>query len=66
MVIDGLGWFSIQGKGFVELFVNLPFGIKHHVRKEAMRPYFIKDHGGLDRYTGMTVAAKSKMNLKLG
>jgi hypothetical protein len=63
--IEGLGWISVQGKGFVDMFLNLPFGIKYHVRKDPMRPYFIKDNGGLDRYTGMTVGAKTKMNKKL-
>jgi len=60
--IDGLGWFSIQGKGFVDMFINLPYGIKHHVRDKPMRPFFLKDKGGLDRYTGMTVGAKTKKN----
>lgn len=64
--IEGLGWFSIQGVGFVDMFINLPFGIRHHVRSSAMRPWEIKDKRGLDRYTGMTVAAKTKKNQKLG
>jgi len=55
----------VQGKGFVDMFINLPFGIKHHIRESPMRPHYLKDKGGLDRYTGMTVAAKTKKNLKL-
>ena len=30
-----------------------------------MRPWEIKDKGGLQRYTGMTVATKTKKNQKL-
>ena len=30
-----------------------------------MRPWDLKDKGGLDRYTGMTIAAKTKKNIKL-
>lgn len=63
--IEGLGWISVQGKGFVDMFINLPFGIRHHIRDSAMRPWDLKDKGGLDRYTGMTVGAKTKKNLKL-
>lgn len=47
------------------MFVNLPFGIRHHIRDSPMRPWDLKDKGGLDRYTGMTIAAKTKKNLKL-
>ena len=47
------------------MFINLPYGIQYNVRKDAMRPYFLKDKGGLDRYTGMTVGAKTKKNKKL-
>ena len=47
------------------MFINLPFGIKHHVRNDPMRPFFLKDKRGLDRYTGMTVGSKTKKNAKL-
>ena len=63
--IDGLGWFSVQGKGFVSIYLNLPYGIKHHVRESPMRPFEIKDKGGLQKYTGMTVGAKTPKNKKL-
>ena len=62
--IEGLGWFSVQGRGFVTMFINLPFGIKYHIRNSPMRPFEIKDKKGLDRYTGMTVGAKTKRNMK--
>ena len=62
IAIEGLGWFSVQGKGFVDMFLNLPFGIKYHIRDKPMRPFYILDNKGLDRYTGMTVGAKSKVN----
>jgi len=47
------------------MFINLPYGIQFNVRKEPMRPFFLKDKGGLDRYTGMTVGAKTNKNKKL-
>ena len=43
--IEGLGWFSVQGKGFLNMFINLPFGIKYHIRDSPMRPFEIKDKG---------------------
>jgi hypothetical protein len=45
--IEGLGWFSVQGKGFLDMFVNLPANIKHHIREIPMLPHEIKDKGGL-------------------
>ena len=65
IAIEGLGWMSIQGKGFTSMLINLPFGIPHHIRDSPMRPWEVKDKGGLRRYTGMTVAAKTKKNLRL-
>lgn len=47
------------------MYVSLPPGLKHHVRESAMRPWELKDKGGLDRYTGMTIAAKTPKNKKL-
>ena len=60
--IEGLGWFSIQGKGFADLFLRLPSGLRYHVRESAMRPWELRDKGGLNRYTGMTIAAKTAKN----
>ena len=37
--IEGLGWFSVQGTGFITMFLNLPFGIKYHIRDTPMRPH---------------------------
>ena len=65
MSIEGLGWFSVQGKGFLNMFINLPFGIKYHIRSSPMRPFEIKDKGGLERYTGMTIGSKTKKNKEL-
>ena len=47
------------------MFINLPFGIQYDIRTKPMRPHFLKDKGGLDRYTGMTVNTKTKKNAKL-
>ena len=46
------------------MFINLPFGIKYHIRESPMRPFELKDKG-LQRYTGMTVGAKTKKNQQL-
>lgn len=50
VAIDGLGWFSVQGKGFVQLYLNLPPGVKYHIRDISMRPWEVKNKGGLDNY----------------
>ena len=50
MAIDGLGWFSVQGKGFVQFYLNIPADVKYHVREMPMRPFEIKNKGGLDSY----------------
>ena len=63
--IEGLGWFSVQGKGFLSMFINLSFGIPYHIRNESIRPWDLKDKGGLQKYTGMTVNTKSPKNKKL-
>jgi len=49
----------------ISMFLNLPFGIPYHIRSDPMRPFEIKDKGGLQRYTGMTIGAKSPKNKKL-
>jgi len=66
--IEGLGWFSIQGQGFVDLFLHLPFGIRHHVRDKPMRPHMIKDKGGLDKYSGVKsqFMARNRHKIKPG
>ena len=33
IVIDGLGWISVQGKGFVSFILHIPEGIKFHIRE---------------------------------
>lgn len=32
IVIEGLGWFSVQGKGFVTFLLHLPPGVRYHIR----------------------------------
>mmetsp|Transcript_15942 Transcript_15942/g.24659 ORF Transcript_15942/g.24659 Transcript_15942/m.24659 type:complete len:162 (-) Transcript_15942:11-496(-) len=64
IVIEGLGWFSIQGKGFVNLFLNVPFGIPHHIRESPIRPFEVQDKG-LQKYTGQTLRANSRKNRAL-
>ena len=30
--IEGLGWFSVQGKGFINLMLHIPKGVKYYIR----------------------------------
>lgn len=68
IAIEGLGWFSVQGVGFVDLFLHLPFGIKYHVRDKPMRPFMIKDKGGLDKYSSVKsqFMARNKGKIRSG
>jgi 30S ribosome assembly GTPase len=63
IVIEGLGWISVQGKGFVNFIVHLPEGVKIHVRDEPMQPFLAKDKG-LKRFSGNTINARTKRNTK--
>jgi hypothetical protein len=62
--IEGLGWFSIQGKGFVNLNIVVPPGIKFHVRDDPLCKFEVIDKG-LKRYNGNTVNAHTSTNKKL-
>ena len=62
--IEGLGWFSVQGKGFCNIMLHLPKDIKYHVRNESMMPFEVMDKG-LKRYNGNTVNAHTRVNKKL-
>jgi 30S ribosome assembly GTPase len=64
IVIEGLGWFSIQGKGFVSLMLYLPKNVKYHIRKDPMFPFEVKEKG-LKRYNGNTVNSNTKKNQKM-
>ena len=60
-MIDGLGWISVQGKGFATLILHLPPGIGFTVRDDPIRPYILEDKK-LSKYTGNTVNATTKRN----
>ena len=60
--ISGLGWISVEGQGIVQLRLHLPEGISYFVR-EPLMPYEVGEKG-LEKYTGNTVNANSKKNLK--
>lgn len=42
--ISGVGWFSIKGKGIVQLFLHLPKGVSYTIR-DSLLPYEIFDKG---------------------
>lgn len=62
--ISGLGWFSISGKGFLQIDVLVPSGVKVYVRDNPLMPFEIKD-GGVKKYYGNTINTNSKLNIKL-
>lgn len=61
IVIAGFGWFSISGKGFVQLELYLPRGVKVYLRKKPLMPYEIQKMGVL-KQGGKTFNIKSKIN----
>ena len=61
IVIDGLGWVSVQGKGFVNFILHLPPDINYHIRDQPMQPYEA-DTRKLKRYTGNTINARTRKN----
>jgi ribosome biogenesis GTPase A len=61
--IAGLGWFSISGRGFMQIDVYVPEGVNVYLRKKPLMPYEIKK-GGVKRQHGKTINATSKLNSK--
>eukprot|EP00347_Sterkiella_histriomuscorum_P020009 403339447 len=62
--IEGLGWFSIQGRGFCNLMLHIPPEVKYHIRNSPLMPFEVLDKG-LQKYTGNTVNAHTRVNNKL-
>lgn len=62
--IEGLGWFSVQGKGFINMMLYLPKGIKYHIRDTPMFPFEVEDKG-LKAYKGNPVNSHTKRNKNL-
>lgn len=62
--ISGLGWFSISGRGMVQLDVYVPKGVQIYLRNKPIMPYEIKE-GGVKRHFGKTVNSNSKLNKKV-
>ena len=63
IVIPGLGWISISGKGLISLQVHVHENITPFIRNKPIMPYEIKAKG-LKRYFGNTINSKSKINRK--
>ena len=61
IVIDGLGWISVQGIGFATFILHLPPGVTFGIRDDPIRPYIFKDKR-LRKYTGNTVNAGTRRN----
>lgn len=62
--ISGLGWFSISGKGFVQIDVLVPKGVKVYLRSFPLMPFEI-NQGSVKKYSGNTINSNSKLNKKL-
>ena len=62
IVVEGLGWASVQGRGPANFKLYLPPGINYHIREKPMQP-FEANSKGLKRYTGNTINSKTKRNL---
>ena len=63
IVIDGLGWVSVQGKGFCSFLLYLPNEVKYSIREESMQPFEVMDHG-LKKYHGNPINIKTRRNKK--
>lgn len=63
ILISGLGWFSISGKGLIQMEVHVPQGVKVYLRKKPLMPYEIKSRG-VKKFFGKTINANSKINKK--
>ena len=59
--IEGLGWFSVQGKGFINMFIHLPKGVKYHIRDDPLCPFEVQDKG-LQRFLGNPINVSTKKN----
>lgn len=59
--IEGLGWFSLQGRGFANLLLHLPEGVKYHIRSDPMFPYEVEEKG-LKRLSGNPVNSHTRKN----
>ena len=59
--IAGLGWFSISGKGFCQLYVSVPENVKVTLRDKPLMPFEIKDKG-VKKFFGKTQNKNSKIN----
>jgi hypothetical protein len=61
IVVDGLGWISVQGKGMANFILHLPPHIGYTIRDDPMRPYMAQDQR-LQKYTGNTINSNTKRN----
>jgi hypothetical protein len=61
IVIDGLGWISVQGQGMATFILHLPPNVNFHIRDDPMRPHVVQDRR-LMKFTGNTVNANTRRN----
>ena len=47
------------------MFINLPEGVKHHVRADPMLPFEVSDKGGLQKYRGLKSQFMSQNRAKI-
>lgn len=63
IVIEGLGWVSIQGRGTANFILYIPENVHYHIRDDPLRP-FEANQRGLKKFYGNTINARSKRNMK--
>ena len=61
IVIEGLGWVSVQGKGFANFLLHIPRNVNFHIRESPLQP-FEANTKGLKTFTGNPVNSRTKRN----
>jgi len=63
IVVEGLGWISVQGKGQASFILYIPQNVNFHIRDIPLRPYEANIRG-LKKFYGNTINARTRRNLK--
>ena len=64
IVMHGIGWIGVRGKGTATFFLHLPFGVAYSIRNDPLMPFEITEKG-LVRHRGNTVNARTRKNVRL-
>ena len=61
LVIEGLGWIGLGGKGLSVFQINVPNGVKCYLRDQPLNLWEFEERK-LKKHTGKTFNADSKIN----